>query len=76
MEEEGWISSFRGVSENDRRAKYYRSSKGVIRSGSQADMECGDLSCSLYASLDDCISFSTARRHESAFLRSEGADGH
>jgi PadR family transcriptional regulator PadR len=27
MEEEGWISSFWGVSENNRRAKYYRLTK-------------------------------------------------
>jgi len=28
MEEEGWISSFWGDSENNRRAKYYRLTKG------------------------------------------------
>jgi len=27
MEEEGWVSSFWGVSENNRRAKYYRLTK-------------------------------------------------
>ena len=31
MEEEGWISSFRGDSENNRRAKYYRLTKAGRR---------------------------------------------
>jgi len=31
MEEEGWISSFWGASENNRRAKYYRLSKAGLR---------------------------------------------
>lgn len=31
MEEEGWISSFWGASENGRRAKYYRLSKAGLK---------------------------------------------
>ena len=31
MEEEGWISSFWGESENNRRAKYYRLSKAGLK---------------------------------------------
>jgi DNA-binding MarR family transcriptional regulator len=39
MEEEGWISSFWGESENNRRAKYYRLTKAgneATRSRNQA----------------------------------------
>ena len=52
MEEEGWISSFWGDSENNRRAKYYRLTKAGLKQLEVETQRWGRISWAITQALD------------------------
>jgi len=52
MEEEGWISSFWGESENNRRAKYYRLSKAGLKQLEVETKRWDRISCAIAQALE------------------------